>query len=83
MESSVKKSSHKIYQTKLMALVLSSLFGLIAIIGFAIHFAPDTVIQFLSNFAQHHYLLFGMICAVLALVLNRYYLVLLKRWNRH
>lgn len=83
MESSVKKNSYKVYHTKLIVLVFSSIFGLIAIMGIVIHFAPEVVIRFLSNFAEHHYLLFGMMCALLALILNRYYLILLKRWSQH
>ena len=59
-------------QNRSLLMALSLFFGLIGLVGIIIHFSPDALMRMLSDFAHHHYLMFGMGCGVVAILLNQY-----------
>lgn len=55
-------------------IVLSTMFGLFAIICFILHLSPKEISESLSDFATHHYFLVGFIFLSAALIVLKVYL---------
>lgn len=74
MESQSKTQNTGSQLLKGILIIAISLFACLALVSLVFHFSPSELLQRLADFAEHHFLLFGVFCGVLSIACYRRYM---------
>lgn len=70
METTFNKSTD---EKKALLIAVSAVFATTGILCLIFHISPKEMLHALANFSEHHFLLTGFICMVIAFIALKYY----------